>query len=263
MRVLITGGAGFVGSHLSDGLLARGDEVFVLDNLSTGSIDNIAHLKGHPRFHYVIDSVTNEPVLAELIDRCDTVVHLAAAVGVKLIVEAPVHTIETNVHGTEVVLKHANKKKKLVVIASTSEVYGKSATVPFAEDADLVLGPTQKHRWAYACSKMIDEFLALAYWKERKLPVIVIRLFNTVGPRQTGQYGMVIPNLVRQALAGQPMTVFGDGTQSRSFTHVAGVVGALVKLVNEPKAMGQVLNIGNTQEVTIAARADGIRELSR
>ncbi len=202
MRVLITGGAGFVGSHLAEALLERGDEVFVLDNLSTGSIDNIGHLKEHPRFHYTIDTVTNEPLLAELIDRCDTVVHLAAAVGVKLIVEAPVHTIETNVHGTEVVLKHANKKKKLVLIASTSEVYGKSVDVPFREDADLVLGPTPKHRWAYACSKMIDEFLALAYWKERKLPVIIVRLFNTVGPRQTGQYGMVIPTFVRQALAG-------------------------------------------------------------
>src|SRR5918994_2571712 len=195
--------------------------------LSTGSIDNIAHLKTHPRFHYTIDSVSNEPLLAEMIDTCDTVVHLAAAVGVKLIVEAPVHTIETNVHGTEVVLKHANKKKKLVLIASTSEVYGKSVNVPFQEDADLVLGPTTKHRWAYACSKLIDEFLALAYWKERKLPVIIVRLFNTVGPRQTGTYGMVIPNFVRQALAGEPLTVFGDGTQTRSFSHVADIVGAL------------------------------------
>src|SRR6478736_1256676 len=248
MRVLITGGAGFVGSHLAETLLERGDEVYVLDNLSTGSIDNIAHLKTHPRFHYVIDTVTNEPVLAELIDACDTVVHLAAAVGVKLIVEAPVHTIETNVHGTEVVLKHANKKKKLVVIASTSEVYGKSTNVPFSEDADLVLGPTQKHRWAYACSKAIDEFLALAYWKERKLPVIIVRLFNTVGPRQTGQYGMVVPNFVRQALTGQPITVFGDGKQSRCFTHVADTVRALIGLMESPEAYGHVYNIGNDQE---------------
>ena len=262
MRVLITGGAGFVGSHLAEALLERGDEVFVLDDLSTGSIENIAHLKGHPRFHYTIDTVTNEPLLAELIDRCDTVVHLAAAVGVKLIVEAPVRTIETNVHGTEVVLKIANKKKKLVLIASTSEVYGKSAVVPFKEDADLVLGPTSKHRWAYACSKMIDEFLALAYWKERKLPVIIVRLFNTVGPRQTGQYGMVIPNFVQQALAGKPITVFGDGTQSRSFTHVADVVWALLKLVNEPKAIGEVINIGNMQEVSILKLAERVRELS-
>jgi UDP-glucose 4-epimerase len=236
--------------------------VFILDNLSTGSIDNVVHLKSNPKFHYTIDTVSNEPVLAELIDRCDIVVHLAAAVGVKLIVEQPVHTIETNVHGTEVVLKHANKKKKLVLIASTSEVYGKSADVPFREDADLVLGPTTKHRWAYACSKMIDEFLALAYWKERKLPVIVVRLFNTVGPRQTGQYGMVIPNFVRQALAGQPITVFGDGTQSRSFTYVGDVVKAMVALIDEPRAVGQVFNIGNGHEITIRQLADKVKQMT-
>jgi UDP-glucose 4-epimerase len=263
MRALITGGAGFIGSHLSEALIERGDDVLVLDNLSTGSFDNIAHLKGRRGFEYFIDSVDNEPLLAELIDRSDVVFHLAAAVGVKLIVEQPVHTIETNVHGTEVVLKHASKKKKLVIIASTSEVYGKSEDVPFREDSDLVLGPTHKHRWAYACSKAIDEFLALAYWKERKLPVIVVRFFNTVGPRQTGQYGMVIPNFVRQALAGHPITVFGDGTQSRSFTHVTDVVGALLKLVAEPKAVGQVVNIGNTQEVTIRALAERVRQLSQ
>jgi UDP-glucose 4-epimerase len=262
MRVFITGGAGFVGSHLAETLLERGDEVYVLDDLSTGSIDNIAHLKSHPKFHYTIDTVTNEPLLAEMLDRCDTVVHLAAAVGVKLIVEQPVRTIETNVHGTEVVLKHANKKKKLVLIASTSEVYGKSAAVPFAEDADLVLGPTAKHRWAYACSKMIDEFLALAYWKERKLPVIVVRLFNTVGPRQTGQYGMVVPNFVRQALAGQPITVFGDGTQSRSFTYVGDVVRAMVALIDEPRAVGQVFNIGNGREISIGALAERIKTMT-
>jgi UDP-glucose 4-epimerase len=262
MRVLITGGAGFVGSHLAEALLERGDEVQVIDDLSTGSIDNIAHLKGQPGFGYTIDTVANEPVLAELIDRCDTVVHLAAAVGVKLIVEAPVRTIETNVHGTEVVLKIANKKKKLVLIASTSEVYGKSAMVPFAEDADLVLGPTSKHRWAYACSKMIDEFLALAYWKERKLPVIIVRLFNTVGPRQTGQYGMVVPNFVRQALAGEPITVFGDGTQSRSFTYVGDVVRAVIALINEPRAVGQVFNIGNGNEISIGDLALRIKALT-
>ena len=262
MRVLITGGAGFVGSHLADALLQRGDEVFVLDDLSTGSIDNIAQFKTHSRFHYTIDSVSNEPLLAEMIDTCDTVVHLAAAVGVKLIVEAPVHTIETNVHGTEVVLKHANKKKKLVLIASTSEVYGKSAAVPFTEETDLVLGPTVKHRWAYACSKLIDEFLALAYWKERKLPVIIVRLFNTVGPRQTGQYGMVIPNFVRQALAGQPITVFGDGTQCRSFTYVGDVVRAMVALINEPAAVGQVFNIGNGTEISINALAEKVKSLT-
>jgi len=262
VQALITGGAGFIGSHLSEMLLGGGHEVLILDDLSTGSIDNIAHLKGRPRFEYFIDSVDNERLLAELIDRSDVVFHFAAAVGVKLIVEQPVHTIETNVHGTEVVLKHANKKKKLVVIASTSEVYGKSEDVPFREDADLVMGPTTKHRWAYACSKAIDEFLALAYWKERKLPVIIVRFFNTVGPRQTGRYGMVIPNLVGQALAGEPMTVFGDGTQSRSFTHVKDVVGALVELVNEPSAIGQVINIGNTEEVTIGRLAERIRELT-
>src|SRR5687768_16970490 len=262
MRVLITGGAGFVGSHLSEAFLERGDDVFVLDNLSTGSIDNIAHLKGRAGFDYTIDAVENEGLVAELIDRADVVVHLAAAVGVKLIVERPVHTIETNVHGTEVVLKLANKKKKLVVIASTSEVYGKSTAVPFSEDADLVLGPSSKHRWAYACSKLIDEFLALAYWKERKLPVIVVRLFNTVGPRQTGQYGMVIPTFVRQALAGHPITVFGDGTQSRSFTYVGDVVDALVKLAHEPRAVGEVFNIGNTGEVTIGDLAERVRTLT-
>ena len=262
MRVLITGGAGFIGSHLAEALLERGDHVMVLDNLSTGSIDNIAHLKSHNRFSYTIDTVANEPLLAEMIDGCDVVVHLAAAVGVKLIVEAPVHTIETNVHGTEVVLKHAGKKKKLVVIASTSEVYGKSTAVPFSEDADLVLGPTVKHRWAYACSKMIDEFLALAYWKERKLPVIIVRLFNTVGPRQTGQYGMVIPTLVRQALAGDPLTVFGDGTQSRSFTYVGDVVRAMVALINEPAAIGQVFNIGNGKEISINSLADKVKALT-
>jgi UDP-glucose 4-epimerase len=262
MRVLITGGAGFVGSHLAEALLERGDDVAIIDDLSTGSIDNIAHLKGRPRFRYTIDTITNEPLLAEMVDACDTVVHLAAAVGVKLIVEAPVRTIETNVHGTEVVLKHANKKKKLVVIASTSEVYGKSAVVPFAEDADLVLGPTSKHRWAYACSKMIDEFLALAYWKERKLPVIIVRLFNTVGPRQTGQYGMVVPNFVRQALAGEPITVFGDGTQSRSFTYVGDVVKAVVALIDEPRAIGQVFNIGNGKEISIYDLAVRIKELT-
>jgi len=262
VRALITGGAGFIGSHLSEALLAGGHEVVVLDNLSTGSMSNIVHLKDRAGFRYHIDSVDNEPLLAELIDLADVVFHFAAAVGVKLIVEQPVHTIETNVHGTEVVLKHANKKKKLVVLASTSEVYGKSENVPFHEDSDLVLGPTPKHRWAYACSKAIDEFLALAYWKERKLPVIIVRFFNTVGPRQTGQYGMVIPNFVRQALAGEPITVFGDGKQSRSFTHVTDVVRALITLVNEPKAIGQVINIGNTEEVSIRALAERVRAMT-
>jgi UDP-glucose 4-epimerase len=262
VRALITGGAGFVGSHLAEHLLEQGHEVLVLDDLSTGSIDNIAHLKGRDGFAYTIDSVSNGPVVAELIDRSDVVFHLAAAVGVKLIVEQPVHTIETNVHGTEVVLKHASKKKKLVFIASTSEVYGKSADVPFREDADVVLGASAKHRWAYACSKLIDEFLALAYWKERRLPVVIVRLFNTVGPRQTGQYGMVLPNFVRQALTGEPITVFGDGTQSRSFTYVGDVVEALAKLALDPRAIGQVFNVGNTEEITIGDLAQRVKALT-
>src|SRR6187402_889042 len=262
MRVLITGGAGFVGSHLSEALLDRGDEVYVLDDLSTGSIDNISHLKTNPRFHYTIDTVTNEPLLAELVDRCDTVVHLAAAVGVKLIIEDPVRTIETNVHGTEVVLKHAKRGGQRVIIFSTSEVYGKSTAVPFSETADLVMGPTSKHRWAYACSKAMDEFLALAYFKEYDLPVVVVRLFNTVGPRQTGRYGMVIPNFVRQALAGEPITVYGDGTQTRSFTFVGDVVTGLLKLVASASAVGQVFNIGNTEEISILDLARRIKSMA-
>jgi UDP-glucose 4-epimerase len=259
VRALVTGGAGFIGSHLAEALLNAGHEVDVIDNLSTGSIRNIDHLKIQPKFEYVIDTLTNEPLLAELIDRNDVVFHFAAAVGVKLIVEQPVHTIETNVHGTEVVLKHANKKKKLVFIASTSEVYGKNLEVPFREDADLVMGPTVKHRWAYACSKALDEFLALAYWKERGLPVIIVRFFNTVGPRQTGQYGMVLPSFVRQALTGEPITVFGDGKQQRSFTYVGDVVGCLLNLVKEKKAIGEVFNIGNSEEVTILKLAELVK----
>jgi UDP-glucose 4-epimerase len=262
LHALITGGAGFIGSHLAEALLAAGHQVTLLDNLSTGAMENIEHLKPLAGFRYVIDSVTNEPVLAELIDGADVVFHLAAAVGVKLIVEAPVHTIETNVHGTEVVLKHANKKKKLVVIASTSEVYGKSTDVPFREDADLVMGPTPKHRWAYACSKAIDEFLALAYWKERKLPVIIVRFFNTVGPRQTGRYGMVIPNFVRQGLAGHHITVHGDGSQTRSFCYVGDVVEALQRLVVEPRAVGEVFNVGNNHEISIRSLAEKVRGLT-
>jgi UDP-glucose 4-epimerase len=262
VRALITGGAGFIGSHLAEALLDAGHEVDIIDNLSTGSIRNVEHLKSNPRFQYVIDTLTNEPLLAELIDRNDVIFHLAAAVGVKLIVEQPVHTIETNVHGTEVVLKHAHKKRKKVVIASTSEVYGKSADVPFREDADLVMGATVKHRWAYACSKAIDEFLALAYFKERGLPIIIVRFFNTVGPRQTGQYGMVLPSFVRQALSGEPITVFGDGTQSRSFTYIGDVVDCLIRLVNEPKAVGQVFNIGNKHEVTILHLAELVKSLT-
>jgi UDP-glucose 4-epimerase len=261
MRVLITGGAGFIGSHLADACLARGDEVFVLDDLSTGSIDNIRHLRGRPRFQYTIESVHHGPVVAELVDQCDVVVHLAAAVGVRLIVESPVRTIETNVHGTEVVLAQANKKKKKVLIASTSEVYGLSTDVPFREDGCLVLGPTSKGRWSYACSKAIDEFLALAYWRERKLPTVIARLFNTVGPRQTGQYGMVVPTFIKQALTGRPITIHGDGSQSRCFTDVSDVVGALVGLIDHPGAVGEVFNVGSSQEVTISALAQRVKEL--
>jgi UDP-glucose 4-epimerase len=261
-RSLITGGAGFVGSHLAEELLRRGDEVFVIDDLSTGRIDNIEPLKRNPKFHYVIDSVHNERVLAEWIDRCDVVYHLAAAVGVKLIVESPVNTIETNVHGTEVVLKLANKKKKKVLITSTSEVYGKSTAVPFREDQDLVLGPTTKGRWSYACSKAIDEFLAIAYWHEKRLPVIIVRLFNTVGPRQTGRYGMVIPNFVQQAVNNEPITVYGDGEQSRAFGYVGDIVRALADLARHPQAVGEVFNIGNTTEITMNALAERIRQMT-
>jgi UDP-glucose 4-epimerase len=262
LRVLITGGAGFIGSHLSDLYVSRGDEVYCLDDLSTGSIDNIAHLKQNPRYHYTIDSVHNQPVVAELIDQCDVVFHLAAAVGVKLIVESPVRTIETNVRGTEVVLAQANKKKKKVLIASTSEVYGLSSEVPFKEDGNLVMGATTKGRWSYACSKAIDEFLALAYWREKKLPTVVVRLFNTVGPRQTGQYGMVIPTFVRQALAGRPITVYGDGTQTRCFGYVGDVVGALAGLMGRDEAVGQVFNIGSNEEVSIMQLAERVKELT-
>lgn len=262
MRVLITGGAGFIGSHLSDACIERGDEVFIIDDLSTGSFENIRHLKEHPRFHYTIDNVHNQPVAAELVDQCDVIFHLAAAVGVKLIVESPVHTIETNVRGTEVVLSLANKKKKKVLLASTSEVYGLSTQVPFTEDGNLVMGATTKGRWSYACSKAIDEFLALAYWREKKLPTIVVRLFNTVGPRQTGQYGMVIPTFVKQALSQRPITVYGDGRQSRCFCYVGDVVGALMKLMDDEQAVGEVFNIGSNQEVTIGDLAKKVKELT-
>ena len=259
MRVLITGGAGFVGSHLAERHLAQGDEVYVVDDLSTGSIENIQHLKPHERFHYAIDTVTNVSLSAELVDLCDTIYHLAAAVGVRLIVESPVRTIETNVRGTEVVLHLAAKKQKRVLITSTSEVYGKRDTVPFREDDDLVLGATSKARWAYACSKAIDEFLAIAYWNEKRVPAVIVRLFNTVGARQTGRYGMVIPNFVQQALAGEDITVFGDGSQRRCFTHVSDAVGAIMRLAAHPAAAGQVYNVGNAEEVSILELAERIK----
>ncbi|MBI4577157.1 MAG: GDP-mannose 4,6-dehydratase [Planctomycetes bacterium] len=259
MKALITGGAGFIGSHLAERLLEQGEAVRVIDDLSTGSIANIEHLKGRAGFRYSIAGIEDEPLLAELVDGADVVFHLAAAVGVRLIVESPVRTIETNITGTERVLRLAAKKGKRVVLASTSEVYGKTAKVPFSEDDDLVLGPTTKGRWSYACSKAIDEFLALSYWKERRLPTTVVRLFNTVGPRQVGRYGMVVPRFVQQALAGGPITVYGDGEQSRCFGYVGDVVGALAALAVHEGAVGQVFNVGNDEEVTINGLAERVR----
>lgn len=260
MRYLITGGAGFIGSHLAERLLDRGDNVVLLDNLSTGSIENIRHLKDSPRMEYHLDSLENRRLLAELVDDADVIVHLAAAVGVRLIVESPVRTIETNVNGTQLVLETAAKKRKLVLAASTSEVYGKSTQVPFREEADLVLGPTTKGRWSYAASKALDEFLALSYWKEKKVPVIIVRLFNTVGPRQTGRYGMVLPNFVAQALQNAPISVFGNGKQSRCFCDVRDTVEALVRLMDSPRSIGEVVNVGNTEEVTIEQLAQVVRQ---
>ncbi len=251
MRYLITGGAGFIGSHLAERLLDRGDHVVLLDNLSTGSVDNVRHLKSSERMQYHLDNIENRQLLAELVDDADVVIHLAAAVGVKLIVESPVRTIETNVNGTQLVLEAACKKRKLVVTASTSEVYGKNTNVPFHEDADLVLGPTTKGRWSYAASKALDEFLALSYWKEKKLPVIVVRFFNTVGPRQTGRYGMVLPNFVKSALDNRPISVYGNGKQSRCFCDVKDTVEAVIRLMDTPKAVGEVVNVGNTEEINI------------
>ena len=263
MRYLITGGAGFIGSHLADRLLQRGDEVSILDDLSTGSVENIRHLKSHARFHHVFDTIQNRSLLAELVDESDVVFHLAAAVGVRLIVESPVRTIETNVYGTQLVLEAACKKKKLVFAASTSEVYGKSEKVPFHEDDDLVMGATTKGRWAYAASKALDEFLALSYWKEKRQPVVVARLFNTVGPRQTGRYGMVLPNFVRQALDSSPITVFGDGRQSRCFCDVADSVEAILRLVATPAAIGEVVNIGNDEEISIDGLAHRVKQQTK
>lgn len=262
MKILITGGAGFIGSHLAEALIEQGDEVFIIDDLSTGSVENIEHLQSNPRFHYIFDTVMNRPVMAELIDRTETVFHLAAAVGVKLIVESPVRTIETNVKGTEIVLELASKKNRKVVLASTSEVYGKSTHIPFCEHDDLVMGAPTKGRWSYACSKALDEFLALSYWKERQCPTIIARLFNTVGPRQTGQYGMVIPRFVSQALANEPITVFGSGAQSRCFTWVKDVVQALVVLSQHPEAVGQIFNIGSSHEISMTNLATLIKKLT-
>lgn len=263
MKVLITGGAGFIGSHLAERYLASDDYVYVIDDLSTGSVDNIRHLKAHKRFEYVLDSVENRQLTAELVDESDVIFHLAAAVGVRLIVESPVRTIETNVRATELILSLAAKKKKRVLITSTSEVYGKRTQMPFREDDDLLMGPSSIGRWSYACSKALDEFLALAYWKEKRVPTTVVRLFNTVGPRQTGRYGMVVPNFVRQALLDENITIFGDGTQRRCFLHVADAADALMSLMPETSAVGQVYNIGSPEEISIRGLAEKIRTATK
>jgi UDP-glucose 4-epimerase len=260
VRFLITGGAGFIGSHLAERLLQRGDEVFIFDNLSTGSMENIRHLKHYDRMHYFLDTIQNRQLLAELVDESDAIFHLAAAVGVRLIVESPVRTIATNVDGTQLVLETASKKRKLVLIASTSEVYGKSTRIPFCEEDDLVLGPTTKGRWSYAASKALDEFLALSYWKERKLPVVVARFFNTVGPRQTGRYGMVLPNFVSQALSGKPITVFGTGDQSRCFCDVQDTIEAVLRLMANDRAVGEVVNVGTDREISVTGLAQMVKE---
>src|SRR5262250_1866952 len=257
---MITGGAGFIGSHLAERLLDRGDHVVLLDNLSTGSMENIRHLKNSDRMAYHLDSIENRQLIAELVDDADVIVHLAAAVGVRLIVESPVRTIETNVNGTQLILEAAAKKKKLLLLASTSEVYGKNTNVPFREDSDLVLGPTRKGRWSYAASKALDEFLALAYWKEKKQPVIVVRFFNTVGPRQTGRYGMVLPNFVKSALENRPIHVYGSGKQSRCLCDVSDTVEAVIRLMDTDRAVGEVVNVGNTEEISIEGLAQRVKE---
>ncbi len=258
---LITGGMGFIGSHLAEALLTRGHYVTVVDDISTGRFENISHLVDHPLFRFAIESIMNETVIDRLVSECDIVVHLAAAVGVQLIVDQPTHTIETNVLGTHAILRMANRYRKRTLIASTSEVYGKGIRVPFREEDDVVLGPTTKSRWAYACSKMLDEFLAFAYWREQNLPTVVFRLFNTVGPRQTGRYGMVVPRFVSQALRGDPITVYGDGTQSRAFCDVADVVRAIIGLAEHPNAVGEVFNIGNTREISIRDLAALVKDV--
>ena len=262
MNVLITGGAGFIGSHLTERLLELDHNVFIIDNLWTGKLANIAKVQNNQNLHLVVDTILNESVMNELIFKVDHIYHLAAAVGVRNIMDHPVETLDINVKGTETVLRLANRFKKKILIASTSEIYGKHMEHSLAEDDNRVMGTVKKRRWAYACSKTLDEFLALAYFDEKKLPVVLTRLFNTVGPRQTGQYGMVLPNFVQSALLGKPITVFGDGTQSRSFAHVRDVVEALTKLMDEPKAEGDVFNVGNDHEVTINELAQKVKEMT-
>jgi len=262
MKILITGGAGFIGSHLAEKLLGLGQEVFIIDNLWTGRLSNIEKIQDHKKLHLVVDTILNESVMNELIFKIDHIYHLAAAVGVKNIMDHPVETLDINVKGTETVLRLANSFKKKVLIASTSEVYGKHVEHSLSEDDDRILGTVKKRRWAYACSKTLDEFQALAYFDEKKLPVVIARLFNTVGPRQTGQYGMVLPNFVQSALLGKPISVYGEGTQSRSFTHVNDVVGAITKLMDEPSAEGEIFNVGNNKEVTINELALKVKEMT-
>ena len=262
MKILITGGAGFVGSHLADKFIAQGHEITVIDDLSTGRYSNVEHLEGNPNFRLIIDTVLNAELMEELIRETDRVFHMASAVGVRLIMEQPVKTIETIFHGTDVVLRYCSRYRKRVLIPSTSEVYGKGASIPFREEDDLLTGATDKHRWAYACAKTLDEFLALAHWKETRLPVVVVRLFNTVGPRQTGQYGMVVPRFVHSAMKNEPITVFGDGTQQRCFGHVLDVVEGLSKLLESPQCFGQVINLGNSEEVSILGLAEKAIELT-
>ena len=262
MKILITGGAGFVGSHLADKFIAQGHEITVIDDLSTGRYANVEHLEGNENFRLIIDSVLNADLMEELIRETDRVFHMASAVGVRLIMEQPVKTIETIFHGTDVVLKYCSRYRKRVLVPSTSEVYGKGASIPFREEDDLLTGSTDKHRWAYACAKTLDEFLALAHWKETRLPVVVVRLFNTVGPRQTGQYGMVVPRFVHAAIKNEPITVFGDGTQQRCFGHVLDVVEGLSKLLESPQCFGQVINLGNSEEVSILGLAEKAIEMT-
>lgn len=262
MKVLITGGAGFVGSHIADKLYNEGHDITVIDDLSTGRYSNVEHLEGKERFRLIIDTVLNAKLMEELIRETDRVFHMASAVGVKLIMEHPVKTIETIFRGTDVVLGFCSRYRKRVLIPSTSEVYGKSTQVPFTEDNDILKGSTSKHRWAYACAKELDEFLALAHWKETRLPVVVIRLFNTVGPRQTGQYGMVVPNFIKAALENRPIPIHGDGNQSRCFGHVLDIVEGLTKAIETPACFGQVTNLGNSEEVTIKQLAEKIVQMT-
>jgi UDP-glucose 4-epimerase len=262
MRYLITGGAGFIGSHLSERLLEDGHAVLALDDLSTGRYENVAHLEGRPEFELRVASVTDPSVVERCVTECQGVFHLASAVGVRLVVEEPVKTIETIVNGTDLVLRSCARYRRPVLLTSTSEVYGKSEKIPFSENDDTVMGPTTTRRWAYACAKALDEFLALAHWYQTRLPVVVVRLFNTVGPRQTGRYGMVIPRFISQGLAGEPLTVYGDGTQTRCFAHVLDVIGALVRLIGLPEAVGQVFNVGNDEEISILALAERVQKLT-